>query len=131
VLLYGIDIKVAGSLSLVVSLPTMLVAFARYSRHQAFTVLRSSGRFVLAMTAGSIAGTLVGALLLAVSLAPRPLSGVERHQAPASIDSGAGAPTTVKSSPGLGLGDPGCRHAWSAFGSCKVTVPAAPSTVTS
>ncbi|MCY7399401.1 MAG: sulfite exporter TauE/SafE family protein [Nocardioides sp.] len=32
VLLYGIDIKVAGSLSLAVSLPTMLMAFARYSR---------------------------------------------------------------------------------------------------
>ena len=58
VLLYGIDIKTAGSLSLAVSLPTMLVAFARYSRDQAFIVLRRNGRFVVAMTAGSIAGTL-------------------------------------------------------------------------
>jgi uncharacterized protein len=66
VLLYGIDIKVAGSLSLAVSLPTMLVAFARYSRDQAFTVLRSNGRFVLAMTAGSIAGTLAGAVILGI-----------------------------------------------------------------
>jgi uncharacterized protein len=66
VLLYGIDIKVAGSLSVAIALPTMLVAFARYSRDQAFTVLRSSGRFVIAMTAGSIAGTLVGALLLGI-----------------------------------------------------------------
>ncbi|WP_275691324.1 sulfite exporter TauE/SafE family protein [Pseudonocardia broussonetiae] len=32
VLLYGLDIRIAGSLSLAVSLPTMLVAFARYSR---------------------------------------------------------------------------------------------------
>jgi hypothetical protein len=32
VLLHGVDIKIAGSLSLVISLPTMLVAFARYSR---------------------------------------------------------------------------------------------------
>ena len=31
VLLYGVDIKVAGTLSLAVSLPTMLIAFARYS----------------------------------------------------------------------------------------------------
>lgn len=30
VLLYGTDIKIAGSLSLLISLPTMLVAFARY-----------------------------------------------------------------------------------------------------
>ena len=66
VLLYGIDIKVAGSLFLVVSLPTMLVALARYSRDQAFTVLRSNGRFVLAMTAGSITGTLAGALILGI-----------------------------------------------------------------
>ena len=29
VLLYGVDIKIAGNLSLAVSLPTMLVAFAR------------------------------------------------------------------------------------------------------
>ena len=34
VLLYAVDIKLAGSLSLVVSLPTMLVAFTRYSRDQ-------------------------------------------------------------------------------------------------
>jgi uncharacterized membrane protein YfcA len=32
VLLFGIDIKLAGSLNLVVSLPTMLTGFARYSR---------------------------------------------------------------------------------------------------
>ena len=38
VLLYGTDIKPAGSLSLAVSLPTMLVAFARYSRDGSFTV---------------------------------------------------------------------------------------------
>jgi uncharacterized membrane protein YfcA len=66
VLLYGVDIKLAGSLSLAVSLPTMLVALARYSRDQAFTVLRGNGRFVIAMTAGSIVGTLAGALLLGV-----------------------------------------------------------------
>jgi len=66
VLLYGLDLKLAGSLALAVSLPTMLVAFARYSRDQAFTVLRENGRFLVAMTAGSIAGTLVGALLLGV-----------------------------------------------------------------
>jgi uncharacterized protein len=64
VLLYGIDIKLAGSLSLAVSLPTMAVPFARYSRDQAFAVLRGNGGFVLAMTVGSIAGAVVGALLL-------------------------------------------------------------------
>jgi uncharacterized protein len=66
VLLYGLDIKLAGSLSLAVALPTMLVAFARYSRDRAFSVLRGNGTFVVAMTAGSITGTLLGALLLGI-----------------------------------------------------------------
>ena len=66
VLLYGIDIKVAGSLSLAVSLPTMLVAFARYSRDDSFKVLAANRTFLLAMAAGSITGTIIGGLLLNV-----------------------------------------------------------------
>lgn len=66
VLLYGVDIKIAGSLSLAVSLPTMLVGFARYSQDRAFQALRSNTRFVLAMTVGSVTGTILGALLLGV-----------------------------------------------------------------
>ncbi|MFC7621512.1 TSUP family transporter [Microlunatus sp. GCM10028923] len=66
VLLYGLDIKVAGSISLAVSLPTMLVAIARYSRDQAFTVLARHRGFMISMTAGSVVGTLVGAMLLGV-----------------------------------------------------------------
>jgi uncharacterized protein len=64
VLLFGADIKVAGSLSLAVSLPTMLVGFARYSRDQSFVVLGENGRFVLVMAAGSIVGSFIGAQLL-------------------------------------------------------------------
>lgn len=64
VLLYGVDIKIAGSLSLAVSLPTMLVAFARYSRDQSFTVLAANKTFVIVMAAGSILGTIIGGLLL-------------------------------------------------------------------
>jgi uncharacterized membrane protein YfcA len=44
----------------------MLVAFARYSRAQGFTVLRGNPRFVLAMTVGSISGAVAGAFLLGV-----------------------------------------------------------------
>ncbi|WP_439659390.1 TSUP family transporter [Lentzea sp. HUAS TT2] len=66
VLLYGIDIKTAGSLSLLVSLPTMLVAFARYSRDNSFSVLRQNLRFATVMVAGSIVGALLGGLLLGV-----------------------------------------------------------------
>lgn len=66
VLLFGLDIKVAGSLSLVVSLPTMLVAFARYSRDGSFVVLREHRRFVVLMALGSVVGTVIGGLLLGV-----------------------------------------------------------------
>jgi hypothetical protein len=38
VLLFGVDIKLAGSLSLAVSLLTMLIGFERYSRDRSFVV---------------------------------------------------------------------------------------------
>ncbi|MFF5212199.1 sulfite exporter TauE/SafE family protein [Streptosporangium sp. NPDC000396] len=66
VLLYSVDIKTAGSLSLLVSLPTMLVAFARYSRDDSFAVLGANLRFVTIMIAGSVTGALLGGLLLGV-----------------------------------------------------------------
>jgi uncharacterized membrane protein YfcA len=66
VLLYGIDVKVAGSLSLMVSLPTMIAAFARYSRDDTFIVLRDHRRFVILMALGSVAGTVAGGLLAGV-----------------------------------------------------------------
>jgi uncharacterized membrane protein YfcA len=64
ILLFGVDIKLAGSLSLAVSLPTMIVGFARYSRDRSFIVLRENLRFVLVMAAGSILGSFVGGQLL-------------------------------------------------------------------
>ncbi|WP_426036385.1 TSUP family transporter [Cypionkella sp. TWP1-2-1b2] len=66
VLLFGVDVKLAGSLSLAVSLPTMLVGFARYSRDQSFTVLRRNMVFVAVMALGSILGTFIGGHLLGV-----------------------------------------------------------------
>ncbi|WP_259261147.1 MULTISPECIES: sulfite exporter TauE/SafE family protein [Bradyrhizobium] len=66
ILLFGADVKLAGSLSLAVSLPTMLVGFARYSRDQSFSVLRANWQFTLAMAIGSIVGTFIGGLLLGV-----------------------------------------------------------------
>lgn len=66
VLLYAVDVKLAGSLSLAVSLPTMIVAFARYSRDGSFVVLRQHRRFAIAMAAGSVAGTVIGGLMLGI-----------------------------------------------------------------
>jgi uncharacterized membrane protein YfcA len=66
VLLFGADIKLAGSLSLVVSLPTMIVGFARYSRDRSFAVLGANRMFVLVMAAGSIGGAFIGSQLLGI-----------------------------------------------------------------
>lgn len=64
--LYAVDVKVAGSLAILVSLPTMVVALARYSRDQAFVVLGRNRRFVLTMAVGSISGVIIGGALAAV-----------------------------------------------------------------
>lgn len=66
ILLYGADIKLAGSLALLVSLPTMLVSFTRYSRDRSFAVLGQNRPFVLATAGGSVLGTFVGARLLGI-----------------------------------------------------------------
>lgn len=66
ILLFGADIRLAGSLSLAVSLPTMLVGFTRYSRNQAFGVVARNKVFLLAMAAGSMVGTFIGGLLLGI-----------------------------------------------------------------
>lgn len=66
VLLFGVDIKTAGSLALAVSLPTMLVGFTRYAQDRSFTVLGDNRGFVLTMALGSIAGSFVGGQLLGV-----------------------------------------------------------------
>lgn len=66
VLLFGADIKLAGSLSLAVSLPTMIVGFTRYSQTSAFSVVAKNKTFVLAMALGSIVGTFIGGHLLGI-----------------------------------------------------------------
>lgn len=64
ILLFGVDIKLAGSLSLAVSLPTMLMGFARYSRDQSFSVIAHNYVFACVMALGSVFGTFLGGQLL-------------------------------------------------------------------
>jgi hypothetical protein len=66
VLLYGLDAKLAGSLSLAISLPTMITGFVRYSQDRSFAVLKANSSFVVVMGTGSVLGALCGGLLLAV-----------------------------------------------------------------
>ena len=64
VLLFGVDIKLAGSLSLAASLPTMLVGFTRYSLDDSFFAITRNRLFLVIMAIGSIAGTFLGGMLL-------------------------------------------------------------------
>lgn len=66
IILFGADVKLAGSLSLAISLPTMLVGFLRYSRDRSFAVLRANRRFVAAIAVGSVVGSFIGSRLLGI-----------------------------------------------------------------
>lgn len=66
VLLFGLDIKLAGSLSLAISLPTMLTGFARYSTDKSFTVVKQNLAFVFIMALGSIVGAFLGGQLVGI-----------------------------------------------------------------
>lgn len=66
VLLFGADVKLAGSLSLAVSLPTMIVGFTRYSQDRSFAVIGRNRRFVVVMAIGSIVGSFIGGQLLGI-----------------------------------------------------------------
>ncbi|NOT71014.1 MAG: sulfite exporter TauE/SafE family protein [Hyphomicrobium sp.] len=63
-LVFGTDVKLAGSLSLAISLPTMIVGFARYSRDDSFAVLSANRTFVITMATGSMVGTFIGGRFL-------------------------------------------------------------------
>ncbi|EBS4547730.1 sulfite exporter TauE/SafE family protein [Salmonella enterica subsp. enterica serovar Newport] len=64
VILFGIDIKLAGSLSLMISLPTMIVGFFRYTNADAFQILRKEKLLFVWMVAGSVIGAAIGGLIL-------------------------------------------------------------------
>lgn len=66
VLLYGLDIKLAGSLSLLVSLPTLIAGLTRYVRADATTVLHSERSLWRWMAVGSIVGAGIGGMLLGI-----------------------------------------------------------------
>jgi uncharacterized membrane protein YfcA len=66
VLLYGVDIRLAGSLSLAVSLPTMMVGLTRYATAGAFATLTREKCLLTWMSLGSVAGAAIGGLLLGI-----------------------------------------------------------------
>jgi uncharacterized membrane protein YfcA len=61
-LLFALDIKLAGSLSLAVSIPTIIMGIVKYQRQGKLSGLPAS--FIVWMSVGSIVGALIGSYLL-------------------------------------------------------------------
>ena len=66
VFIYGCDIRTAGTASLIISLPTMLIGVLRYLDHRAYADRRALSGTVLPMSAGSVIGAVVGGLLVGI-----------------------------------------------------------------
>jgi uncharacterized membrane protein YfcA len=62
---YGVDVKAAGTASLLVSLPTVVVGIVRYAQRGAYT-RQSFAATVAPMGAGSIIGAIIGGLLVGI-----------------------------------------------------------------
>lgn len=61
---FGADIKLAGTASVIISLPTVMVGLARYAKNGAFADGTQFRALVAPMGAGSILGAMVGAQLV-------------------------------------------------------------------
>ncbi len=64
ILLFSIDIKLAGSLSLVISIPTIIVGLLKYKSQRKFREIKSEQKFIISMASGSILGAFIGSNLL-------------------------------------------------------------------
>jgi uncharacterized protein len=64
ILLFSVDIKLAGSLSLAISIPTIIMGLFKYRSQKKFKEVKSEKRFMLSMASGSILGAFVGSSLL-------------------------------------------------------------------
>ena len=64
VFLFGLDIKLAGSVSLMISIPTVLVGVLRYRTRPVFREVQAERRFMLLMALGSVLGAWIGSRML-------------------------------------------------------------------
>ncbi len=64
VVLFGMDIKLAGSASLAISIPTILVGLIGYARRDRLRGMGNERSFLVAMALGSILGALIGSYLV-------------------------------------------------------------------
>jgi uncharacterized membrane protein YfcA len=64
VFVFGVDVVLAGTASVIISLPTVSTGLVRYARRGAFTEQRDLWSLVLPMGIGSILGALIGGVLV-------------------------------------------------------------------
>ncbi len=64
IMLFAIDIKLAGTLSLAISIPTIIMGLFKYRNQQRLKGIKSEQNFLISMASGSILGALIGSNLL-------------------------------------------------------------------
>ncbi|MDZ8105890.1 MAG: sulfite exporter TauE/SafE family protein [Nostoc sp. DedQUE12a] len=64
IIVFAIDIKLAGSLSLAISIPTIVMGLFKYKSQQRLKEVKSDGGFIVSMASGSILGAFIGSNLL-------------------------------------------------------------------
>jgi uncharacterized membrane protein YfcA len=64
ILLFAVDIKLAGNLSLAISIPTIMMGLFKFRSQQRLEEIKSDQKFIVFMAAGSILGAFVGSNLL-------------------------------------------------------------------
>lgn len=64
IIVFGIDIKSAGSLSLAISIPTIMMGLFKYNKQNRIKDVQSERKFIGSMAFGSILGAFVGSNLL-------------------------------------------------------------------
>ncbi len=63
---FGVDVKTAGTASLLVSLPTVMIGVGRYASQGAYTDREALQQTVVPMGLGSIIGALIGGLMVSI-----------------------------------------------------------------
>lgn len=64
ILVFGIDVKLAGTMSLLISIPTMIVGITRHIRNKMYTIKSEITSLVVPMGIASIIGASIGAFLV-------------------------------------------------------------------
>ena len=64
ILIFGIDVKLAGTLSLIISLPTMLVGITRHTKNKMYADKSEISSLVVPMGISSIIGASIGVFLV-------------------------------------------------------------------